>query len=252
MSEQTALQTFSGIAQTSFGDRDAARTDQIPTYKATEKRKDRIAIIDASKLSVARTHAHFSDKKGEGLGYVICKSKYALKGGVEVPVEVAKCCEYLPDARKRCGTWIIRYACDPNTGRPLKPLDYTLMAWIFTGRTFENLFTINEEYTKDGVNGLELVDLVIDCEDTEYQKIKIIPSPNRIAAMEQFKKDHAQEVEDWVKAMAPRMAKALGREVTDQQILAVAGGGASSSGGPAPDVNVKPQSAPSDMDDLFA
>ncbi len=252
-----AMQAYSGVTQTSFMDRDAAKNDQIPKFKGVKGRIDRIAIVDPNFILVGRAHSNFSDDKDKkGLGYVLCRSEYERQGDVEVTKRAALCCQMLPDATKRCATMVIHYATDVK-GKPVgtpETVEYTLKAWNFTAEKFQNLADINEEFAQrdaDGkvtVPGLALVDLLITCEDEAWQRIKIVPTPQCVRNMAPFVAKHAESIASVVKAFKPRLVRTIGRDVSDQDLIEKLGGsGSGSVSAPA----IKPQAAPEDIQALF-
>ncbi len=254
----TAISTFSGVQRTSFADRDAARSDQVPTYKAKVGAIDRISLVSDRKgppaLVVARVHAHFSeDKAKKGLGYVLCKSTFKKQGDMEVPETVATCCRLMGDARKRCAALVIKYNADPKNGQPTKPVGFQALVWLFPPDKFENLFTIHEEFAdKDEEgnitnSGLNKVDLLISCEDELYQKIKIVPSPTCVQNHPTFVAEYGQTLLDWEKNIGPRLDRVVAREVSDEMIVAAMTG----QGAGVAAANVAPMQAPKEIDDLF-
>jgi hypothetical protein len=157
MSETQAMTAFTGVQQTSFADRDAARGDKIPQYKGKEGVVDRIVILDPSILFVGRRHNHFIEgKQDQSLGYVLCQSTYLRQeGGIEIPDKIARCCQVLSEARKVCGTWIGKYSTDAS-GKPIKTIDAAgkasvqvqPMAWLFGTDKYDNLFQIHDEFAE--------------------------------------------------------------------------------------------------------
>lgn len=234
----TALTTISGVQRTSFGDANAAKTDNIPTYKGKKGITERIAVISAANLIVGRSH--FSDV--QGVGYVLCRSTFKRSGDVEVPESIAQCCQMLPEARKRCTTFIIKYATDKN-GKPTQPLEFNMMAWVFGPEKFEKLHAIHTEH------GLENVDLLVTCEDEQFQKLTFVPTSRErcYRALPAFKQRYDQTIADWVRAMQGKLERNIGREVSDADLIKKLGTGA----GAASASSVAPMTAAPEIAALF-
>jgi hypothetical protein len=242
-----AMTRFTGVQQTKFSDRAAAKGDQTPVYKAKKGIIDRIAILDPNIMDVGRAHGHFVEgQKGQGLGYVLCKSTYKREGDFEVPENVALCCQQLPEARKRLATFIIRYSVDPKSGMPTKPLDFTLLAWVFSPEKFTDLDTLAQQGYDLGAT-----DLIVNCEDDNYQKIKFFPAKECVRAMPEFKSRYGAQLDSFVAAMRPKLARVIGRDVTDQEILEKAGNGRDSQAVGA-GRRVEPMQVPDDVAGLFS
>lgn len=254
----TAVQTFSGVQRTSFADRDAAKSDQVPTYKAKVGTIDRISLvskdrIEAPALAVARVHSDFSDDPAKkGLGYILCKSTFKRQGDMEVPDTVATCCKLMGESKKRCAAMIIKYASTSN-GQPSKPVSFQPLVWLFPPDKFENLFTIHDEFAERNeagditVSGLNKVDLIISCEDEKFQKIKIVPSPQCVQNHPSFAESFGATLSEWEKSVSTRLDRILGREISDEILVQTFGAG---SGGVAV-TTVAPMTAPKEIDDLF-
>jgi hypothetical protein len=257
----TAVQVFSGVQRTTFANRDAARSDNVPTYKAKTGVVDRISIVNTIPGEpptplVARVHTDFSDNPArKGLGYVICKSTYKRQGEMEIIDKAATCCQHMGESRKRCAALVIKYNANPQTGAPVKPVNFQALVWLFPPDKFENLFTIHEEFAERNekdeivVSGLSKVDLIISCEDDKFQKIKIVPSPSRVQSAPQFKEAFGQTLADWEAATLPRLDKVIGREVSDAEILAAVG--AAAAGGASHSPTVAAPRPPAEIENLF-
>lgn len=250
MSETTAIQSFSGIQRVGFGSKEAARTDQIPKFSGKEGETARIAIIDPALLLRAR--AHFPAKKTEGVGYVLCKSTYREMGDLEVPDTIAYCCKALPESKIRMGTLIVKYDVNPRngnvqaqTGPDGKPdaatVGFTPMAWIFSPTKYEAIADLlTAEYD------LGQHDLIITCEDEEWQRLKITPAKTRIMNMPGFVERHGARIKAWVEFSQHKLAKEIAREYTDQELLEKLGGGTASAAPSVPEMKV-----PADIAAIF-
>lgn len=259
----TAMSPFGGMKATTFADRDSARSDQFPMYKGKTDQTDRIAIINPDFLLVAPSHAHFTEKGSaeKGLGYILCKSERKMQEGFEIVTREAACCRLIGEARKRCGTLIVKFDADQRTGKVIgPPVRFSLMGWVFSPKTYEKLYTIFDEYTEraeDGSitkNGLACVDLIVACEDEEYQKITITPSnPNgSVRANPKFNEQYGKTLNDWFAGMSARFAKQVARDVSEQEIIAKLGGGSAAGGnGEAPRTGRVAEQVPEEVDSLF-
>jgi hypothetical protein len=245
-----AMTVFSGVQRTSFADRNAATTDKMPTYKGKTGNTDRICLVSSDVLAVARVHNHFIEGHPEqSLGYVLCKSTYKRNGDMEVPDKIGVCCQYLPEATKRCVTFVIRYSADKN-GKPTKPVEYTTLAWVFGPSKFEDLRAIQEE----GYD-LNKTDLIVTCEDDKFQKLKFIPSPTCVRDLPEFRQRFDESIKQWLDAATGKMERVLGRSMPDAEIIQKARGAAGlapAGGGTGAPVGVQQQAVPSDIEGLFA
>ena len=119
--------------------------DKTEKYKGVKGRTDRIGFPLPTRVRVADTH--YKDK------HILCKK------GV--------CCEKLGPPAKRIGCVVVQYATDRN-GKIEQPLRWTIKTWVFSGKKYEELRSINDE------NPLAKHDLKVTCVEEQYQQLKFV------------------------------------------------------------------------------
>jgi hypothetical protein len=119
--------------------------DKVEKYKGVKGGTDRIGFPLAKRLRVADTH--YKDK------HILCKK------GV--------CCEKLGPPTKRIGCVVVQYTTDKN-GKIEQPFRWTVKTWVFSGKKYEELRSINEE------NPLATHDLKVTCIEEQYQQLKFV------------------------------------------------------------------------------
>lgn len=119
--------------------------NSVDGYKGRKGVTDRIGFPLPKRLRVADTH--YKEK------HILCKK------GV--------CCEKLGPPSKRIGTVIVHYSTDKN-GKLDQPLRWTVKTWVFSGKKYEELRSINEE------NPLDQKDLKATCVEEQYQQLKFV------------------------------------------------------------------------------
>ncbi len=117
----------------------------VESYKGRKGYTDRVGFPLAKRLRLADTH--YKDK------HILCKK------GI--------CCEKLGPPTKRIGCVLVQYATDKN-GKVEQPFRWTIKTWVFSGKKYEELRSINEE------NPLEAKDLKVSCIEEQYQQLKFV------------------------------------------------------------------------------
>ena len=120
--------------------------DKVEKYKGRKGYTDRLGFPLPSRVRIADTH--YKEK------HILCKK------GV--------CCEKLGPPTKRIGCVVVQYASDKN-GKLEQPFRWTVKHWIFSGKKYEELRSINEEHQ------LATHDLKVTCIEEQYQQLKFVP-----------------------------------------------------------------------------
>lgn len=191
---------------TDFND-ETIKSSNVEGYKAKEGTTDRIAVINPSLVVVGR--AHYG---GDGVGYVLCKSEYSIEGGAEVLVRKGLCCNHMPEAKVRIAVPIIKYATKPN-GELIKPLQMEYLIWRINDEKFTQLRTVHKEW------GLDKHDIIISCTDEQYQKLSMTVARERLISLPEVEKEFGAGLIAYVNAITPKLAKQVGNDLTDQQLL---------------------------------
>lgn len=205
--EVTALATPlpQNVWETSFDDETITAQD-FDTYKGRKGVTDRIGILQPTKVKISRIHFQ------TGLGFVLCNSEYRLQGNMEVCTKVAPCCEHLPEAKKRITTTVIKYDTKPD-GSLIEPFGFTLLVWRFSDDKFVQLRNINKEWP------LTEHDLLASCDEETYQRMAFSACKQALFRAPKFIEVHGKQVEQWLQAIEPKLIKAAGRKLTNQELL---------------------------------
>ena len=140
-------------------------------------------------------------KKGTGLGYTIYKGKdpaiiKALGG----------------EPKGRIGTLVVKYRTDEE-GNPMKPINpstgWKVMPWYFSRKMVDQLKRVNRE------NPLHTSDLVVTCNNQDYQHLEFIGSSQCLWR-------HNEELKAAILAaahkLAPRIPEGIGRERDEDEL----------------------------------
>jgi len=206
-------------------DDDSVKAYDFELYKGRKGQTDRIALLTTP--IGARTH--FS--KINNLGYFICNSVFKLVIGpdqkkMEIPENLAICCQKCDAPRKRFIAPLIKYTTTPD-GKPTSQLGFSLMAWKYTDDKFITLRALDSEFP------LNSHDILVTCTEEQYQRLTIQACAQSLVRLEKFPKELKDQIDLWVKMNRPKMAKTLGRKYSDQELMEKFGLAAPSSGGVA-------------------
>lgn len=141
---------------------DEVKTGEYESYSGQKGRTDRLAFLTPRKLTWGRTH-YIQEK-----GYFLCDTKFEKRGGQEVPVQLAACCQKLGPPKKRFSALVCHYATAAN-GALLNPFTFVLKVWRFNEQVFDQIRTINKAFP------LETHDIFATCTDETYKKFNIMP-----------------------------------------------------------------------------
>lgn len=185
------------VVQTTFDD-DSIQTSEFDVYKGRKGHVDRIGILLPRQVTFGRVH--FLPERG----YYLCVSQFRVQQGQEIPVRIAICCERLDLPRKRFAVPVIHYNTTPD-GQLVAPFGFRLKVWRFSEQVFASLRTSNKEFP------LEHHDLLVRCEDEQYQKIQLQSCREAIAARPEFQKAHGQILQAYLASLAGKLERAVGR-----------------------------------------
>lgn len=198
----------------SIEDEGAAARTQLDFYKGQKNVTDRMGILDLKRIATARSHFDDTVKS------VICRSKFArteTKGPdgktlySETIVEKAGCCERLGEARKRFAVPIIQYVTNQK-GEFVRPVNFQLKVWIFSAGIFSTLQDINKEHP------LATHDVKVKCTEPQYQKMEIVPAAESMVANAKFQELHGAGLRAWLDAIQSELRRAIGRDMSDEEI----------------------------------
>lgn len=209
-----ALKNLPSTARATTLADEGVRSSQVDGYKLKEGQTDRVAIIDPNLVVVGRQHFG-----GEGVGYVLCKSVYKMEGQVEVLDRKALCCTHMGEPKLRIVTPIVRYTTKP-TGEVIAPLTLEYFTWRIGPEMFGQLRATHKEWD------LSQHDLLLTCEDEKFQRINITIAKERVISAPQIKEKFDAEIGAFITGVVPKMTKAIGNELTDDQLLQKLGRGA--------------------------
>jgi hypothetical protein len=211
-----------GVSFTSFDD-DTIKTGDFEYYKGVKGRIDRIAVLNPKQIAFGRYHY---GPEGSQLGSFVCLSEWTRKGGQDVCVKRAICCEKLGDPRKRFAVLVAHFNTNPK-GDLVAPLSFVLKAWRISDDKFVQIRSIDAEQP------LLQHDLKVECTDEQYQKMNIFPCREAVFANEKVKAVHGEEVNGFVEASLQRIDKALGTTRTASELASKLAGGIPAAGASA-------------------
>lgn len=213
---------------------------KVESYKATEKRIDRIAIFLFRKNPKASDNAPIKDrylldsppvfrtapthyKEGSKLGYVVC-----TKG---------ECCKQLGSAKSRTATVILKYQTDEKgnliaSGSPDKWI--RMMPWSFGDAKRQDLLAKNTQFP------LNAHDLLVKCKEATYQNLEFTSCREAIWRKPQIA-EYLPTLLAQMEAMRPQVDQLIGNVRTDAEILEKLG----------LDVGTSDFSAPGDFSDVL-
>ena len=127
---------------------DDVGSGRVERYKGRKNVTDRIAFVTwDGNPRMRRAKVHYKEK------HILCTK------GV--------CCEQMGPPEDRVGAVIVHYRTDEK-GKLLKPFGYTLKHWVFSGRKFEDIRSLNEEWP------LSKHDLKVTCVEEGFQQLKYV------------------------------------------------------------------------------
>lgn len=193
------------VWETNFDDESISGRD-FASYKGRNKVTDRIGLLTPNRVLIARDHYK------EGIGYVVCNSEFKVQGKVEVCTKMAPCCEHMDAPRKRITTLLIKYNTSP-AGQLVNPFGYELLVWQFSPDKFQQLQNINKEFP------LADHDILALCEEEKYQRMVFTACRQAIHKDERIRAAVGAQIDQWINAIWPKLTKAAGKKLTNQEIL---------------------------------
>lgn len=215
------------VQRAELGD-ESIKTGDYDVYKARAKHVDRIGLINPRDIVWGRIHYV---EAGQTKGYFVCNTVFDKQNGVEVPQRMAVCCEKFGLPSKRFAALIIHYGTDAS-GRLLTPFSYSLKVWRFGEKVFDQLRTQNREMP------LEQHDLLVSCQDEQFQKISFSACKESLVHNQTFRETpsptpngvkYGMLIDAYVASMMPRLDRTVGTNASSQEwaVLVGAAGGPS-------------------------
>lgn len=195
-----------GTFVTGIGDESVKNYD-FEFYKGRKNNTDRLSILKPEHIYGARVH-YVKD-----LGYIVCHSKWKQESGAEVNVQPADCCTKLGDPSKRFAALVLHYNTKPD-GNPISPLGFQMKLWKFTPDKFTTLRTVNKNFP------LAKHDILIMCQEEQFQKLSMQPIPEEksLIGKSKFWEVYGKVINPWINSSLPKMAKAVGRKLSLQEL----------------------------------
>jgi len=224
------------VSTADLGD-DSIATGEFSAYKGRKDYTDRLAILNAKKLTFARVHYI------EGAGYYICNSSFKTVAGVETVSQLAPCCERLEPPKKRFGLLVLQYPTDQRgnvQGAAFNTpgmVPYTLKVWRLGEPLFDQLRTTHRNFSLDDH------DVLVTCTDADYQRMNIAPCPESLLK-QPFFQPHLQSILAFIQSMLPKLEKIVGTRATQKEWAEVLAKAAMQTGAPVPGI---PGSSPIDV-----
>ena len=200
------------VVQTTFDD-ESISTSDFEVFKGRKAHVDRIGILMPRSVTFGRVH--FIPEKG----YYLCNSTFTVKNGQEIPTRIASCCERLDSPRKRFAVPVCHYNTTPD-GSLVAPFGYKLKVWRFSEQVYVTLRTSHKEFP------LDQHDLLVRCEDEQYQKIQLQSCRESIVNREDFKKNFGPLVEAFLASLAGKLERTVGRRADTKEWNELLGGAA--------------------------
>lgn len=197
------------VVQTTFDD-DSISTSDFEVFKGRKSHVDRIGILMPRSVTFGRVH--FIPEKG----YYLCNSTFIIKNGQEIPTRIAPCCERLDSPRKRFAVPVIHYTTTPD-GSLVAPFSYKLKVWRFSEQVYVTLRNANREFP------LDQHDLLVRCEDEQYQKIQLQSCRESIVGRADFKTNFGPLVESFLASIANKLEKTVGKRADAKEWAEVLG-----------------------------
>lgn len=157
-----------------------AAAEAAITARAKELGKEVGQLSPVDKLNINKAQFRmFSAHYQEGLGYVV--SRLGLDGA-----EADKVWKQLSEPKKYFTTLLLVYPTDRDGNVDKEVLKahfgqrkFALIPYRFSGMTYDQLWNINDGLRS---NDLEISgqDLIVECQDTQYQKVAIRPAGKAI------------------------------------------------------------------------
>jgi hypothetical protein len=194
----------SAVSDASLDDQSITGND-FTLYKGRKGIVDRIFILNPKSMKSARSHYQ------ENKGYFLCHSRFEIVGGQEVCTAPAICCQKLDESKKRFAALILQYTVGPD-GKLVNPLSFTMKLWRISDDRFVMLRDIHNEFP------LDKHDLTIRTTEESFQKMTIQASSSCIVLNPKFPAVYREQIAAWVKAMTPKAAKSLGRQLSEQEL----------------------------------
>jgi len=126
-------------------DDDSVGGEKVDRYKGRKGYTDRVGFVFPTRIKKAKVH--FKDK------YIVCKN--------------GLCCEKLGPATFRLGLVLVQYGTD-KMGILEKPFRYDVKQWVFSGKKYEDLRSLNSEWP------LQDHDVKITCIEEGFQQLKYV------------------------------------------------------------------------------
>lgn len=191
-------------------DDDSIKSTDIAFFKGEKAHKHRIFVM-SPKPMFARVHY-------EG-GYFLCKSTFEIKDGNTVCTKTAKCCKMLGQGPKLRFSVVVAVFDTKKDGtiktKNPEELDFEFQVWTFGEDKFQSLRTKHEEWD------LTQHDLLITCNDEQYQKIEIDVMKSTLTLNKQLK---PRVDAGWAACTFKDTQKFLGRNLSEAEVIVKCGG----------------------------
>lgn len=190
-------------SEVSLGDK---RVD-IQTFDRYKGRKGEIDMIGLISSTLTRAYTHFSGKSFRCLS---------------TPEKRGVCCENLGEPTQKFGLIVFQYTVDAQ-GELLDTAKCSgkLKLWIISESKYEELSSLDKKWPLlDRGYGQAQHDLMIRCTDDQYQKMSTTPCPT---AHWKSKELWYRAIQDKAKKAKERLKMAMGRQMTEIEILGLLG-----------------------------
>lgn len=207
------------VVQTTFDD-ESISTSDFDVFKGRKGHVDRVGILVPRSVVFGRVH--FIPEKG----YFLCNSTFVTKNGQEIPTRIAQCCEKLDSPRKRFAVPVIHYNTTPD-GSLVAPFGYKLKVWRFSEQVYVTLRTSHKEFP------LDQHDLLVRCEDEQYQKIQLQSCRESIVNRPDFKQNFGSFIEAFLASLAGKLERTVGKRADAKEWQEIIGAAGSTAAGPS-------------------
>lgn len=185
-------------------------TSTFDRYKGRKGVTDRIAFISSSLI---RTYTFYYEGNNQ-------KRTFRAPTNPETLAFVKK---QLGEPDQKFGLLLFHYTTDDN-GELLTPekLSGKVKLWVWSEARYDEIVALNRQWPlmDTGFDGKQY-DLQVKCTEEQYQRMNFTPCPSAHWKTKQTWYDTIKAKEP--KAL-PRLRQALGRQMTDQEIMGLLGG----------------------------
>lgn len=196
--------------QVTLGDK-RVETSTFDRYKGEKGRIDRIALVSKTLI---RGWSYWYEGGGKKRTFAAPKNAEAL----------AFCKKVLGEPEQRFGVLLFHYLTD-DKGELIEPekLKGKIKTWVWSETRYEELTNMNRQWPLlDGGFDAKQVDLIIRCTESTFQRMGFTPTPT---AHWKTKKQWYDAIVGKAEKAKPKLKMALGKQLSDQEIMALLGGG---------------------------